>query len=113
MNLKCRCGGEPSDPDPPSRTVVRVTTSVWADSRGMHCKRDLVYLRRQCSGHNGLLEDSHNIDPKDALPVNFLTVPDGVYEVRVCNVSRDPETGYADDWDRELVPLDRDRERQP
>lgn len=88
-----------------SRCTVRVKTTVWADKRGLHTKKSLTFLRRQCEGFNVLAEDASAIGAEDVLPriVNLAEVGDGIYEVVVCNESHDYETGYVDDYDYRLV----------
>lgn len=87
--------------------VVRVTTSMWADKRGLHAKKSLVFLRRKCSVHNFLEEDARTIGAEEVLPsvLNLYTVEDGVYEVKICNQLRDWETGNVEDYDYRLVRL--------
>ena len=93
-----------------SRCTVRVKTTAWADKRGLHTKKSLTFLRRQCEGFNILAEDADAIGAEEVLPriVNLGEVEDGIYEVVVCNESHDYETGYVDDYDYRLVTPDRD-----
>ena len=88
-----------------SRCTVRVKTTVWADKRGLHTKKSLTFLRRQCEGFNVLAEDVSAIGAEEVLQrlVNLGEVEDGIYEVVVCNESHDYETGYVDDYDYRLV----------
>ena len=88
-----------------SRCTVRVKTTVWADKRGLHTKKSLMFLRRQCEGFNVLAEDASAIGAEEVLPriVNLGEVEDGIYEVVACNKSRDYVTGYIDDYDYRLV----------
>jgi len=89
---------------PKPRVVVRLKTAQWADKRGnLHEKRSLIMLKRQSVGHNYLLEDFQ--DSKIRL-YNLGDCLDGIYEVRVCNLSYDRETGLLDDWDFKLVPYE-------
>lgn len=90
-----------------SRCVVRVKTTTWADNRGLHTKKSLTFLRRQCKGFNILAEDASAIGAEEVLPriLNLDEVEDGIYEVVVCNESRDFETGYVDDYDYKLVTI--------
>ena len=102
-----------------SRCTVRVKTTVWADKRGLHTKKSLTFLRRQCEGFNVLAEDASAIGAGEVLPriLNLGEVEDGIYEVVVCNESRDYETGYVDDYDYRLVTANdkahRQAERRP
>lgn len=88
-----------------SRCTVRIKTTIWADKRGMHTKKSLTFLRRQCEGFNVLAEDAREIGAEKVLPriLNFGEVEDGTYEVVVCNEKYDYETGYVDDYEFRLV----------
>lgn len=88
-----------------SRCTVRVKTTVWADKRGLHTKKSLTFLLRQCEGFNVLAEDASAIGVEEVLPriLNLGEVEDGIYEVVTCNEKRDWETGYVDDYDYRLV----------
>ena len=88
-----------------SRCTVRVKTTAWADKRGLHTKKSLTFLRRQCEGFNILAEDADAIGAEEVLPriVNLGEVEDGIYEVVACNESYDYETGYVDDYNYRLV----------
>ena len=88
-----------------SRCTVRVKTTAWADKRGLHTKKSLTFLRRQCEGFNVIAEDVIAIGAGEVLPriLNLGEVEDGIYEVVACNESRDYETGYVDDYDYRLV----------
>lgn len=92
---------------PEDRCVVRVHTSSWIDARGLHTKKSLTFLKRQCVGYNVLQEDALNIDAESVINriVNLDTCPDGVYQVAVCNQYRDWETGYVEDYDYKLLPV--------
>jgi len=93
------------EPKQPNRCVVRLRTTMWADKTGLHTKKSLTFLRRQCEGFNVLAEDASAIGAEEVLPriLNLGEVEDGIYEVVVCNESRDYETGYVDDYDYRLV----------
>lgn len=96
---------EPSPDVNVSRCTVRVKTTVWADKRGLHTKKSLTFLRRQCEGLNVLEEGTIAIGAGEVLPriLNLGEVEDGIYEVVVCNESFDYETGCVDDYDYRLV----------
>lgn len=89
------------------RCIVRLRTTRWSDTRGLHIKRSLTYLRRQCVGLNGLEEDTNVVGASETFTriTNLDQCADGVYEVVVCNVSRDWESGYVDDWRYKLLPI--------
>lgn len=88
-----------------SRCTVRVKTTAWADKRGLHTKKSVTFLRRQCEGFNLLEEDFSTIGAENVLPriLNLGVVEDGIYEVVVCNEKHDYETGYVEDYDYLLV----------
>lgn len=100
--------GTPDAPDE-SRCIVtvRLTTTYWHNKHGMHSKRSLMYLKRQCRNHNFLDEDADAIGASESWPriINIDECPDGVYHVIVCNEKRDWETGIVDDYDFKLVAL--------
>jgi hypothetical protein len=87
--------------------IVRLRTNTWSDSKGLHSKKSLRFLRRRCKGHNLLEEDSKAIGADEIWPriINLDTCEDGVYQVVTCNESRDYETGSIDDYDYELIPI--------
>ena len=88
-----------------NRCVIRVKTTMWTDKRGLHIKKSLTFLRRQCEGFNVLEEDAGMAGADDVLPriLNLDQCEDGIYEVVTCNESRDWETGYVDGYDYQLV----------
>lgn len=90
-----------------NRCVVRLRTTAWGDGRALHIKRSLTYLRRQCVGYNGLQEDASAVGAEQAVALitNLDQCPDGVYEVMMCDVRRDWETGHIDGWGYRLVPV--------
>ena len=89
--------------------VVRVSTTSWIDRRGLHMKKSLIFLRRQCKGVNLIQEEVSATTPTEALfrIINWNEVADGIYTVEICNESRDWESGYVEDWDYRLVPKDK------
>ena len=95
-------------PEKEHQTVVRVVTTSWTDKKGAHTKRSLNILKRKSFGYNALEDECNNIGAQGAMEniLNLWEVKDGVYEVIVCNISRDIETGYVDDWDLKLIPFD-------
>ena len=68
-------------------------------------EKSLTFLRRQCRRIQHPAEDADAIGAEEVLPriVNLGEVEDGIYEVVVCNESRDYETGYVDDYNYRLV----------
>ena len=93
-----------SDNKPEHRTVVRLQTSFWEDSRGCHMRKSLTYLKRKCIGCNILEEEVGAVGAETISNIEgFYDQPDGVYEVVVTNVSHDYESGIMDGWDLKLV----------
>lgn len=95
-------------PTQESQCVVRLRTTAWRDKNGLHLKKSLTFLRRQCIGFNLLEEDAGAIGAEEVLPKieNLDECKDGIYMAVVCNESRDWESGYVDDYDYRLVPLE-------
>jgi hypothetical protein len=89
------------------QTVVRVVTTSWMDSKGLHTKRSLNVLKRKSFGFNILEGECSSVGAENAVGniINLQDVLDGIYEVVVCNASRDFETGFVDDWELKLVPF--------
>ena len=88
--------------------VVRLSTDVWADKKGLYMKKRLSFLRRKSEGFNALEEEIDITGVEYVLPriLNFHECNDGIYEVVTCNESRDPETGYIDNYDYHLQPYE-------
>ena len=100
-DLLCASGSEKGE----NICVVRLTTSAWSDSRGVHLKKSLKFLKRKCKGYNILDEDCGMTGAEEVIPriINIDSVSDGVYRVVTCNESRDWESGCVDDYDYKLV----------
>ena len=90
-----------------NKCVVRVRTTVWQDSRGIHVKKSINFLRRQCKGFNILQEDigAGGVDEALTRIANLDETKDGIYEVVICNETTDRETGYIDDYEYRLIPV--------
>ena len=97
--------------DKPS-TVVRLRTTSWWDGKGLHIKRSLTVLRRRSIGHCQIEEDVSAVGATEtaALIENLDDCKDGVYEVVLCNVGRDWETGHIDSWGYKLLPFTEEEE---
>ena len=93
------------------RCVVRLKTSYWRSSRGLHERRDLIFLRRQCAGYNVLEEDAKEMSAEEVVTriVDWAVLKDGVYEVTLVNQERDWETGNIEDYDFQLVEVTDER----
>lgn len=87
--------------------IVKLTTRHWLDTRGVHLKKSLVFLKRKCNGYNILVEDCESFGAEEVIPkiININEAPDGVYLVAPCNESKDWESGHIDDYDYKLVPI--------
>lgn len=95
------------DAKPQNVCVIKLTTTTWADKRGLHIKRSLTYLRRKCAGYNAIEEEIGAIGAKDAARtiINLDECGDGIYEAVVCNETLDWESGYVDGYDIKLIPF--------
>ena len=98
---------EPPVDDSLLRCIVRLSTSMWADHRGIYRKQSLTYLKRQSTCYELLKEEVDNVGVAETFPLilNLHECPDGVYQVVTCNLKRDWETGMVDEYDFRLVPL--------
>jgi hypothetical protein len=94
--------------------VVRLSTTMWVDKRGLSIKKSLIFLRKKCTGFNVLEEDVGNIGAEEVLLriLNLYECKDGIYEVVTCNESRDFETGYIDDYDYKLVAIKEENDKE-
>lgn len=92
---------------PKNVCVVKLTTTTWADKRGLHTKKSLMFLRRKCAGFNVLEEDASEVGAVDAVNsiLNLDECGDGLYEVVVCNETHDWESGHVDGYDLKLIPF--------
>jgi len=92
---------------PENSCVVKLKTSTWNDSRGLHIKKSITYLRRKCVGFNFLEEEVSAIGPEEAARsiINLDECKDGIYEVVICNETHDWESGIVDGWSLKLVPF--------
>lgn len=97
-----------SDNDIPqaNKTIVRVRSTSWNDSRGIHAKKSLIFLRKKCNGTNVLEEDYGMAGTDTTLSYisNLWSCGDGIFEVLPYSMHRDHETGLLDDWYYKLVP---------
>ena len=68
-------------PTQESQCVVRLRTTAWRDKNGLHLKKSLTFLRRQCIGFNILEEDAGAIGAEEVLPKieNLDECKDGIY----------------------------------
>lgn len=73
------------------RTIVKLKTEYYRDSRSAYIKKVLTTLKRKSSGYDLLLEDIDNCDAEYVLSsiINLYDVPDGIYELQTINHSKD------------------------
>ncbi len=92
--------------DKENQTIVRVVTTAWHNNKGLHTKRSLNLLKRKSFGFDILQEECIQLGAEDAAKniSNLHKVADGTYELIACNISRDYESGYIDDWNLMLIP---------
>jgi hypothetical protein len=97
----------------PNICIVRLRTSIWEDNRGVHCKKDLIPMKKLSSGYQLLEEDVANGGAEDVWmrTVNTDICQDGIYTFTTCNEHKDWETGYIDDYDYRLVPYQKEEKR--
>lgn len=90
------------------RTIVKLRTEYYRDSRSAYIKKVLTTLKRKSIGYDLLLEDIDNCNVEYVLQgiTNLYDVPDGIYELQTINLSRDWETGTVQDWDYILKEYD-------
>lgn len=91
---------------PEHKIVVRVSSSVWASSTGLHTRKNVNHQKRLSSGSSMFEEDLINSDPYAVLTsiTNLSDCPDGLYVLEGINLQSDYETGYAEAWDYQLIP---------
>jgi len=88
------------------QTVVKVSTSYWHDKSGAYTKKSMMVLKRKSFGYNILLEECGMAGAKSIKRIlNFSDIEDGIYELIVCNISYDCESGQVDNWDLKLIPF--------
>jgi len=96
-----------SDKHSENRTVVRLSKSIWQDSRSrLHFQSTLHPLKRKSEGYNHLEDLMNWIDPDSfgKLINNLDKSAPGVYELVVTDIYKDWETGIIEDWCYKLVP---------
>lgn len=94
--------------EPPTKLVVRLTTSYWYNGDSLNVKKTLRFLRRQCAGYNFIHEDCSMVGVEEVIPriTNLDECKDGVYLVVTCNEWASWETPHIiEDYDYKLVPL--------
>ncbi len=99
--------------DPPpkderkTKIVIRLRTSYWRDERGLYSRQSVTYLRSKCEGFNLVDDEAQNIGADETFArLNVGAYKDGLYEVAIIPDRPDYETGYSEDWEYALIPLD-------
>lgn len=67
-----------------------------------------VYTLKRKSTFDIWKEEIANAGEQDALEriVNLHECADGIYEMIMCDMSHDYESGYLDDWSLKLIPFE-------
>lgn len=93
-----------------NKSIIKIETSWYNNSRGLYTKKAITYLRRQTKGYHILEEDCRNSSSQDVITriVNLDECEDGIYKVITCNEILDRETGYVDDYNYRLIPYELD-----
>ena len=91
-----------------NRCFVRLRTARWSDKRGIYETKQITWLKRASSGYQCLRENISDVGLEHSLDriENLYECPDGIYEAVACNHTYDVETGYVDDWDFCLIPVE-------
>lgn len=94
--------------EPPCRLVVRVRTSHYAKRNGLVQTKSVTVMRRMSRGHDFLDEDVSATGAELVMDriTNLHEVEDGLYRVITINERRDWESGYVEEWDYKLVPIE-------
>lgn len=90
------------------RSIVRFSTSSWKDKRGaLHFKKSITPLKTFSKGCQMLQEDADAVGAGEVIAwIQNMCVADGLYEVVMCNVRRDWESGDISEYDYQLIPFD-------
>lgn len=78
--------------------IVRVKTNVWHDKKGIHYRKDILFLRRiNKDAYDILKEDSDNIGAHEVFSriTNLNDCNDGLYMVLTTNR---PHVVYEHEW---------------
>lgn len=92
---------------PAPRVIVRLTKSHYKTKNGVAATTSLNYLKRKCQGFNFFEEDISMVGADLAIRsiINLDKCEDGIYEINICNVQKDWETGYVDNYDYQLIKI--------
>lgn len=88
------------------KIIVKIETSIfWHKGYASFSKQKKVtLLKRKSTGKLTDIMDDLELDVMH-MP-DFDKLEDGIYELKICNESRDIESGYIDDWDYEFVKVE-------
>lgn len=91
--------------------IVKVSTEAF-ERGGTYFYGKSLRLLKRLSNYDLLKEECDNIGIADALEqiLNLNSVKDGKYQLIGCNISRDIESGYIDDWDLQLIKYEETKE---
>ena len=89
------------------KTVVRLKTEVYTSGNRLVIKRTLSNLKRKSTGFNLLEDEISQAGAEDVYHsiVNLNESEDGIYELVMCNLTTDWETGHVDGWKLKLIPF--------
>ena len=91
------------------REVIRLSTSYWKDSRGVHIKKSILAQKRLSEGYSAFSESFDDGGDYEVLNIiNLDEMPDGFYVIRVINIEHDWETNHVESWQYRLVPFTRE-----
>jgi hypothetical protein len=86
------------------RTVVSLKTEIFKKGRGFTVSKVLTTLKRKSKGFD-ILSDGISEEIEDMGNISGLhTLPDGVYQLKYANTSRDYESGNWEHDGYELLP---------
>lgn len=95
---------------PEQCSVVRVSSSNYYRGGSLVIERKLTPLKKMSIGYHPLVEGKFEmLDYLECMPImNLHEVCDGIYQLVMCNLSYDWESGYLDDWEWKLVGVKND-----
>lgn len=89
--------------------VVRVGTEGFKRGDTYFYGRTIRVIRRKTK-YDLLHDDCQQVGIQEAIEniLNINSVEDGLYQLLMCNISKDCETGYIDDFNLKLVKYEGD-----
>jgi hypothetical protein len=87
--------------------AVRVGTEAFKRGDTYFYGRTIRVIKKKTEV-DYLYDDCQQVGTQEAIEniLNINTVKDGLYQLVFCNVSKDCETGYIDDFNFKLVPYE-------